>query len=219
MEEKINVHHADDDADLLVVQTALDFAKQNSTKVISEDTDILVLLCHHIKTCHKQVIYQSAKRPHGKVCRIWDINRTAKFHGDATCLLLPFIHAITGCDTTSRMFGNGKTLVLKKVLTCEYLRQQGNVFMSERSTKDEVTKAGEEAISFLYGGMPLEGLKILSWCTSKIVQNRRNPGAVQSLPPTPDAANFHRLRIQRLRNADIPAVSNLGRRSNISRPF
>ena len=65
--------------------------------------------------------------------------------------------------------------------------------MSERSTKEEVTKAGEEAIS--YGGMPLEGLKILSWCTSKIVQNRRNPGAVQSLPPTPDAANFHRLRI------------------------
>ena len=160
MEQKINVHHADDDADLLVVQTALDFAKQNSTKVISEDTDILVLLCHHIKTCHKQVIYRSAKRSQGKVCRIWDINRTAKFHGDATCHLLPFIHAMTGCDTTSRMFGIGKALALKKVLTCEYLRQQGNVFMSERSTKDEVTKAGEEAISFLYGGMPLEGLKI-----------------------------------------------------------
>ena len=32
MEQKINVHHADDHADLLVVQTALDFAKQNSTK-------------------------------------------------------------------------------------------------------------------------------------------------------------------------------------------
>ena len=197
MEQQINVHHADDDADLLVVQTALDFARKNSTIVIGEDTDILVLLCHHIKTCHKQVIYGSAKRSQGKVCRIWDINRISKFHGDATCHLLPFIHAMTGCDTTSRMFGIGKALALKKVLTCEYLKQQGDVFMSERSTKDEVTKAGEEAISCLYGGMPLEGLKILRWrkFTSKIVQNRGNPVAVQSLPPTPDAANFHSLRI------------------------
>ena len=63
MEQQINVHNADDDADLLVVQTALDFAKQNSTIVIGEDTEILVLLCHHIKTCHKQVIYKYAKRP------------------------------------------------------------------------------------------------------------------------------------------------------------
>ena len=196
-EQHIEVLQADDDADLLIAQTALNSAKDRPTIVVGEDTDVLVLLLYHIQNYHQKVIYHSAKHSQGKACRIWDINKTAKLHGETTCRLLPFVHAVTGCDTTSRLFGLGKAVALKKVATNEYFRSQGEIFMSNGRTKDDIIKAGEEAISCLYGGVPLEGLQILRWrkFTSKVAQNRGTPVAVHTLPPTPDAASLHSLRV------------------------
>jgi hypothetical protein len=43
----------------------------------------------------------------------------------------------------------------------EYLKAQGQLFMNTTSSKLDVIKAGEEAITCVYGGLPLEGLDIL----------------------------------------------------------
>ena len=43
----IKTIHAEDDADLLIVQTSISLAMEKRTFVIAEDTDILVLLCHY----------------------------------------------------------------------------------------------------------------------------------------------------------------------------
>ena len=45
----IQTIHGDGDADLLIAQTAVNRALINTTHAIAEDTDILVLLLHHIK--------------------------------------------------------------------------------------------------------------------------------------------------------------------------
>lgn len=48
-EHGVSTKHAEGDADLLIAQEAVNMAVSKVTHVIAEATDILVLLCHHIK--------------------------------------------------------------------------------------------------------------------------------------------------------------------------
>lgn len=59
--------------------------------------------------------------------------------------MLPFIHADTGFDTTSRMFGVGKGVAFKKLISDDFLKDQALAFNQRHATKTDVTKAGEEA--------------------------------------------------------------------------
>jgi hypothetical protein len=87
---------------------------------------------------------------------------TKGFLGEDICHLLPFLHSLTGCDFTSRFFGIGKGIALKR-LNQEYLKAQGQLFMNTTSSKLDVIKAGEEALTCVYGGLSLEGLDIFRW--------------------------------------------------------
>ena len=49
-----------------------------------------------------------------KAC-CWDIHEVQKSLGKRVCYGLLFAHAITGCDTTSRLFGIGKSAPVKKL--------------------------------------------------------------------------------------------------------
>ena len=42
----LEIHCAEEDADLLIVQTALSKSLESPTVVVGDDTDLLVLLCH-----------------------------------------------------------------------------------------------------------------------------------------------------------------------------
>jgi hypothetical protein len=54
-----------------------------------------------------------------------------------------------------RFFGIGKGIALKK-MNQEYLKAQGQLFMNTTSSKLDVIKAGEEALTCVYRGLPLE---------------------------------------------------------------
>ncbi|CAC5393642.1 unnamed protein product [Mytilus coruscus] len=133
-----------------------------------------------------------------KNSKVWDIQKTQQVLGEDVCLQLPFVHAITGCDTTSRLHRIGKPAVLKKIKSDHHLQTQGEVFLKESMGKDDVCKAGEEALVNLYGGMSLEGLDILRWrkfTTKTMALNRSSIVQFQTLPPTSDAAKFHSMRV------------------------
>jgi hypothetical protein len=68
--------------------------------------------------------------------------------------------------------------------------------MNTSSSKLDVIKAGEEALTCVYGGLPLEGLDILRWrkFTPKVITGNTSVH-VKSLPPTSDSAKFHSLRV------------------------
>jgi hypothetical protein len=42
------------------------------------------------------------------------VQQTKGFLGEDICHLLPFLHSLTGCDSTSMLFGIGKVIALKK---------------------------------------------------------------------------------------------------------
>jgi hypothetical protein len=68
--------------------------------------------------------------------------------------------------------------------------------MNTTSSKLDVIKAGEEALTCVYGGLPIEGLDILRWrkYTTKVI-TRNTSVHVKSLPPIPDLAKFQSLRV------------------------
>ena len=65
-----------------------------------------------------------------------------------------FAHAILGCDTTSRLHGIRKGVVLKKLVKPHenILVAASKIFMKTDATKEEFAAAVEKAIVALYGG-------------------------------------------------------------------
>ncbi|KAG1686949.1 Telomere-associated protein RIF1 [Nymphon striatum] len=128
--------------------------------------------------------------------------RTLKASDDADLLIaqkvlehLPFVHAIAWCDTTSRLFGIGKGVLLKKIKDDPEFGKQAEVF-SKQSTKEEVKVAGENALLCLYGGgvkNTLDSLRMRKY-RNMVIKSLSNV-QIQKLPPTPDAAKFHSFHV------------------------
>ncbi|KAL8570890.1 hypothetical protein ACOMHN_023563 [Nucella lapillus] len=140
------IHHAKDDADCLIVKTTLDVAASSTTVLIGEDTDLLVLLLYHVTDNLHGVYFM----PSGRKAKLWDIKTTRAKIGTETCKRLLFAHAITGCDTTSRMMNIGKSLPVKLLRKSTLFQKIADVFMAA-STHQEIEEAGEKAVVLLYG--------------------------------------------------------------------
>ncbi|KAA0201573.1 hypothetical protein HAZT_HAZT003881 [Hyalella azteca] len=145
-----HVIQAEGDADVLIAKTAVECANECSTTVIGEDTDLLILLIFSTNP-ESEALYLQSEKKKGKKFRVWDVHWFQRSVGPEMCTLLTFVHAIAGCDTTSRLFGIGKGVPLRKLKSEQIFRKQARVF-SEVATKDEVQNAGEEALVCLYGG-------------------------------------------------------------------
>ena len=108
----VRVLHSKGDADSLIARTALEYAAAKPTVVVGEDTDLLMLLLHHATQSMKPIFFRSEK--HTKKTE-WNIQWVARKLGPEACHLLPFVHALNGCDTTSGLFRIGKGVPLKKL--------------------------------------------------------------------------------------------------------
>ncbi|KAK6175354.1 hypothetical protein SNE40_013838 [Patella caerulea] len=193
-EHNIEVKKARADADVLIVTTAVELSRSGPTLVLAEDTDVLILLCYHACNLEPGILIMTSG--HRSKRAPWDIGSIINKLGAEICQILPFIHAIGGCDTTSRLYGIGKGLILKKALLSSQLRQLGHVFTKSSATKSEIAAAGEKVLVLIYGGKADERLNILrcrKW--SEKVMTSSSPIQVQSLPPTEDAAKYHSYRV------------------------
>jgi hypothetical protein len=100
-ENNCTVRHAQGAADRLIVLTAVECTKTSQVVVIGEDTDLLVLLCYFAEPKSKSLILRSDKTQNG---RLWDIHQVQRALGCRMTKILPVIHALSGCNTTSRFF-------------------------------------------------------------------------------------------------------------------
>ena len=74
------------------------------------------------------------------------------------CENILFIHSFLGCDTTSRLFGIGKRLSLKRILSDKEFRSNALIFSQNNFSQDAVITAGERALVIIYGGKSNESL-------------------------------------------------------------
>ena len=133
--------HVNDDADLLIGQTAIAKARDISLNVICEDTDFICLLWHYFDRNGHNI----------EVCtlnRIWEIRKLLNT-GSQDYILLA--QAFLGCDTISRIYGLQKERVLKIDKMKEACKYASLVFYDSSSKKEDIEKAGENFLLILLG--------------------------------------------------------------------
>lgn len=179
--------------------------------VVADDTDVLVLLIYHWKQDMADIYFQSeAKKSRKKGLIAWKIRDLVSKTGEVVTTHLLFIHAWSGCDTTSATFGQGKTSLLKKMKESKEL-QQISVLMSDPDvTAEQVAKAGIRLIVVMYGGKKQDSLNGLRYAKFMEMVSSSKSLDPQKLPPTERAAHFHSLRVhlqvllwKKLTNADM----------------
>ena len=127
---------------------------------------------------------------------MWNIQAVKEQLGPEVCTHILFLHAVLGCDTTSRLYGIGKGISLKKFKSSEHFREQAKVFNAQSASPQEVIAAGEQVLVSMYNGKPgelLDSLRYKRFC-EKVATNTSHVQP-QSLPPTSAAAKYHSLRV------------------------
>ncbi|KAL5022362.1 hypothetical protein ScPMuIL_001517 [Solemya velum] len=143
-EKGIRTVSAEGDADVLIAETGVKCSDEGLTYVIGEDTDVLVLLCHYSKDDSKGLLFRSDRKTSKR--RVWDISLVRQTLGTELCRMLPVIHSIGGCDTTSRLFGIGKGSALKKTQTVMSFKEHIGILCESELNTVEVQNAGEKNI-------------------------------------------------------------------------
>ena len=116
--------------------------------MIGDDTDLLVLLCYHNNVQSPFSVYlKSEPKKDGKKFRIWNIKCTQEKIGIDMCRNILVLHAILACDTTSRILGLGKGMVLKKMASGNNFTTAVEVLNKLPSgvKKQDIIRAGQEA--------------------------------------------------------------------------
>jgi len=196
-----SVHQASDDADTLLVHTALQCARQQRpVVVVANDTDVLVLLIYHIHVCAEpdsiSDVYMLSEVTSRKIQpkMLIPVQRVVEALGPSVALVLPAIHALTGCDCTSALFGQGKRRALKRLTDKDnipLLQVIGRV----EATHEEVMSAGLSLLSCMYGGKATDNLNSLRYTSYYHLTTSSNCAvSPERLPPTRNAAKFHIFR-------------------------
>lgn len=180
---------AEQDADTLLCQTAQSLASEEEVVVlVGEDIDLLVIL---VGTDTPSNVY-FLKPGRGKVVPFVYHPQTTIKTSLAQHIL--FIHAISGCDTTSALFHQGKLKAVKTIDKNPDLLPYIRRFRDPAASPQDITEAGEKFLVVLYGGnhqtTTLNKLRFHSYVTAAY----KVSGNIASLPPTEAAASQHSFR-------------------------
>ena len=111
-------------------------------------------MCYHAPKNGYDLYFRPQRKAYTRAASIWHMKKVKEQLGKEVCRNLFFLHAITGCDTTSRLYGVGKAAVLKKFENILSFKEQANVFSCHSAVSNVVT-AGEKALVSLFGGEKL----------------------------------------------------------------
>ena len=190
-----NVKYCEADADVQVVKAATNIANDYSVTVIGDDNDLLALLLFHASTSLHNVYFTCEQKSNAKSApKIWDINKSKRALGTDICDNILALHAITGCDTTSRIHSIGKGTVIQKFIKDDDFNKLVKEFNKDNNDRDFVMAVGEQILLKVLNGATktLNDLR-LSRYNKKLAES-----TVALLPemlgPTSDAGMLHMLR-------------------------
>ncbi|KAE8747077.1 hypothetical protein FOCC_FOCC006215, partial [Frankliniella occidentalis] len=190
----LSVVQAQSDADTLIVEKALERASSHPVAVAANDTDILALLVQRMLP--KSPIYMHCPGTSGRPDKVYDIKKVQAALGPLQEVILA-MHALTGCDTTSAMFGRGKVGITKLLPTKEDLIKCVALFNDPDANLEEIVEAGEKVISAVYGNQNKSLNELRFSMFNKLVARQKLSADfhLKVLPPTSGAARQHSLRV------------------------
>ena len=149
------------DADTMIVQCALQYATEESeVNVVADDTDVHVLLMYHWKQNMASIYFLSEA---GKNLNIWRISDLVGQAGPIVTLYLLFLHAWSGCDTTSAAFGQGKIGLMKKLKLSKDVQAIAELMIDRNATVEQVGEVGVRLFVIVFGGKQSDSLNTLRY--------------------------------------------------------
>lgn len=146
----ISTFAATDDADLLIVQTAIDAANNyGKPVVVGHDIDLLTLLIALSPSDKDSRFLRDAQgNIRQRAYSSHDLQISEVLKGCKDNIL--FAHAFSGCDTTFAFFGKGKSQTIKLINSRKDLQEVVEIFNNPSSAKDDIARAGEKFTLALY---------------------------------------------------------------------
>lgn len=191
----ISVYQAPDDADTLVIKTAVDMSETHEyVTVVGEDVDLLILL---VANAHQSNIYFLKPGRSKTPTRIFSLKEISDTTKSVIIENVLFLHAFCGCDTTSAIYGKGKMKSVNLLLKRDDLHSIVRVFNKADANPQEVSGAGERFMLALYGA-PKEESSIDKYrfaVFTKLVAHSNKEVILSKLPPTSAAIHQHSLRV------------------------
>ena len=68
-------HHANGDADLLIVKTAVESARTSTTVLVGDNTDLLVLLCYHASEDGYDLYFRPEPKANARGAHVWHMKK------------------------------------------------------------------------------------------------------------------------------------------------
>ena len=116
---------AHNDCDTLIFKKATELSETMSVEVVAEDSDILVMLLHHVTRAPRDILL----RTKGDIYSIQDIHDALTEREKERVL---FIHSFSGCDTVSSIYRQSKVGFLQ---TTKNWKQY---FLSQDALQEEI---------------------------------------------------------------------------------
>ncbi|KAK4880987.1 hypothetical protein RN001_004306 [Aquatica leii] len=155
--------------------------------IVGEDIDLLVFLTGLVK-CETNVYFKKCGR-----AKTQDVfYSSTSLNVPSLSHLILVVHAFTGYDTTSCMYGHGKNKILSLVQKQPQLQKAATTFLNSNATPKQVAAVGEQLLVATYGGQVKEHLNDLRY--KLFVRSTKSTFHLARLPPTQDAARLHSLR-------------------------
>ena len=166
-----------------------------STTLIGEDTDLLILLLYYAKA-ENELIYFRSDTKQSKESKVYNINQLKQVLG-YLCRKLLFVHAYTGCDSTSRIYGVGKKSVFNRLVKGEeVIKSCASAFTYPNKNGNDISELGKDMMVDIFGGKSKDTLSSLrhSMFIRKVV-SAISFVTPERLPPTSSTTNFHSRRV------------------------
>ena len=142
--------HAEEDADLLIAQTAVQSAATKNIVLVADDTDLVILLCYYTQT-------QMASTCSCSFRHVGQRRRTASGISKSPKVSWVLTSGTTSCSYTRYWgvtphpdYGLGKGLSLKRFTSSALFRDKAEQFCKKDATVDDVIDAGEAALVCMY---------------------------------------------------------------------
>ncbi|XP_045475385.1 uncharacterized protein LOC123686399 isoform X2 [Harmonia axyridis] len=189
----ISTNIASEDADLLIVKTAIDLKRRRnqSVTIVGNDIDLLIILISLVSD--EEVIYFYKMTP-GKQA---NVIYSTEYDKNLKPFLL-FAHAFAGCDTTSAIFKKGKKSIISLLKKKPDLQALISVFYESNRSIEELYAVSEKIIFHLYGQSITDELtlgelryRIFSLSAAAF----KKEVILASLPPTESALREHTKRV------------------------
>ena len=133
-------------------------AKLVKVLVVADDTDVAVLLLRHWQSNMNDIVLLQERTKHW-----WSIE-DSQIPVEGIKQHLLFLHAWSGSDTTSYVYGKSKKSFVKLLKKCDEIKTAAKVFSNPGSSQDEIDTHSEDIFKIMYGGkidQPLTQIRLV----------------------------------------------------------